>query len=473
MANDYLQTYLVPLAQKNYLQRAFGEALVPQLMYLALAPSEPIPAGSGGTVTNTVPGVQDIDLDPMVPGDDASVASNTYEWYIARIKQHSKSRPVPMNQAALTIEGAPGYWMQVMSEQAIACGTTLNLLARNALFKGYLAGNTVTYRANGNTTSVYLVSGNGFRTTIIDGEEQPISVSNTRTVEINGTSRIASGWTPLDSANPDGPGVLTITVALNVGANQAVKAEDRSRIIRPNNGGIDQLVPSDGATMALFRRAATELENDGVQPMLDKTYHCHVPPAVANELRSDNEFQRMYETRGSEYMADGSLGVIGNLRFFSNNQAPQIGKNNSPNTIATSGLPSSTRSTTFANYWFGELTNQGGTVINRSIVVGRNAIKTMYVDEAANMLAEAGAPIGPSRSSFAVVGATLQMMSGAANMGNVRVTIRPPIDKLGQVSDITWSTTRGYAVTSNLLSGQSNARNKRALVIETGYAPLD
>jgi len=26
MATDYLQTYLVPLAQKNYLQRSFGEA---------------------------------------------------------------------------------------------------------------------------------------------------------------------------------------------------------------------------------------------------------------------------------------------------------------------------------------------------------------------------------------------------------------------------------------------------------------
>ena len=472
MATDYLQTYLVPLAQKNYLQRSFGEALVPQIMYLALAPSEQMPAGSGGTVTNTVPGVQDVDLDPNVPGDDSTVGSNTYEWYIAKIKQHSKSRSVPMNQAALTLEGAPGYWMEIMREQAIACGTTLNLLARNALFRGYLAGNTVTYRANGNTTSVHLISGNGFRTTIIDGEEQPISVSNTRNVDINNTARVASGWTPLDAANPDGPGVLTVTVAINIGANLPVKAEDRSRIIRPNNAGIDALAASDGATMALFRRAATELENDGVPTMTDGTYHCHVPPAVANELRSDNEFQRMYETRGAAYMEDGSLGVVGNLRFFSNNQAPQIGKNNSPNTVATSTLPSSTRSTTFANYWFGELTNQKGTVINRSIVVGRNAIKTMYVDESANMLAEGGAPVGP-RSSFSVVGSTLQMMSGSANMGNVRVTILPPIDKLGQVSWITWSTTRGYAVTSNLLSGQSNARNKRALVIETGFAPLD
>lgn len=472
MATDYLQTYLVPLAQKNYLQRSFGEALVPQIMYLSLAPSEQMPPGSGGTVTNTVPGVQDVDLNPNVPGEDSTSASNTYEWYIARIKQHSKSRVVPMNQAALTLEGAPGYWMEIMKEQAIACGTTLNLLARNALFKAYLAGNTVTYAANGNTTSVHLVSGNGFRTTIVDGEEQPLSVNNTRNVEINGTARVASGWTPLDAANPDGAGVLTITVALNVLANQPVKAEDRSRIIRPNNGGLDSLVASDGATMALFRRAATELENDGAPTMPDGKYHCHVPPAVCNELRSDNEFQRMYETRGGLYMEDGSLGVVGNLRFFSNNQSPQPGRNNSPDTILTSTLPASGRTTTFAPYWFGELTNQKGTVINRSIVVGKAAIKTMYVDESANMLAEGGAPIGP-RSSFAVVGSTLQMMSGSNNMGNVRVTIRPPIDKLGQVSDVTWSTTRGYAVTSNLLSGQSNARNKRALVIETGFAPLD
>ena len=151
---------------------------------------------------------------------------------------------------------------------------------------------------------------------------------------------------------------------------------------------------------------------------------------------------------------------------FSNNQAPQPGSLNSPNPIA---VP--TRATSLAKGYYGELYNASNVQIQRSIVLGKGAISTLFMDESAMMLAEAGQPGGP-KTSFAMVGNQLQMMAGAGSMGNVRVTIRPPIDRAGQQVAISWTTTRGYPVTANLLSGQSNGRFKRALVVETGFEAL-
>ena len=67
--SDYLQQHLQPLAQSNFLQRAFEEALVPQVKFLAAAPYEKMPAGSDGHVIHTVAGNMDVDLDAVVPGE--------------------------------------------------------------------------------------------------------------------------------------------------------------------------------------------------------------------------------------------------------------------------------------------------------------------------------------------------------------------------------------------------------------------
>lgn len=470
--SDYLQQHLQPLAQSNFLQRAFEEALVPQVKFLAAAPYEKMPAGSDGHVIHTVAGNMDVDLDAVVPGEDAKTQSNSYEWYICKVKQYDGSQRVPMNQAALTLAGVEGFWIQKMRELAVNCGTKLNLLARNELYKGYLQGNTMTYAATAAATSVFLVSGNGFRTKIVNGIETALSVTNTRVVYIDGQERTATGWAPLDAALPDGPGVLTVSAVVTVAINRPVRDKNASRIIRPNQAtNIDDIGANDIATMAMFRRAAAELDNDFVPPMEDGCYHVHLSPNVCDQLRSDNEFQRMYETRGGAYMADGSLGVVGNLRFFSNNQTPQPGDRNSPNPLDVATATGGARTTQLSPHYYGELYNLEGVQIQRSIVLGKSAIKCKFEDESAMMLADAGAPIGP-QITWARVGSTLQLMAGSDKVGNVRITIRPPIDKRGQNTDITWSTTRGWAITSNLLSGQSNAQNKRAMVIETGFAPL-
>ena len=267
--SDYLESYPQPLAQDNFLQRAFEEALVPSTKFLAAAPYEKMPPGSDGRMIQTVAANMDIDLDPVVPGEDAKSQSNKYEWYKCDVKQWDGSQPVPMNQAQLTLAGVEGFWIQKFRELAVNCGTKLNLLCRNELYKGYLQGNTMTYAPTNNATSVFLVSGNGFRTRVVNKIEQPISPTNTRTVFIDGRQRTATGWAPLDAALPDGPGVLTVSANVTVAINRPVLDKNRSRIIRPNGAQhIDAISANDIATMAMFRRAAAELAIPQIQRQL-------------------------------------------------------------------------------------------------------------------------------------------------------------------------------------------------------------
>lgn len=463
---SYIQNHLVPLAQQNFLQRKFYEALKPELKYLALAPDELMAPGNGDTIIRTVPGTMSVEPTIIAPGADIVPQSNQYEHFVTTVKQIGSGLDIPTNQAAVTIEGVRGYFLQKFGELAVQCGTQLNFLARNALFKAYLGGNAIAYAANGNSTTLYLNTLNGFWDVVKNGQPSVISVANPRTITINGVSRLATGFSPIDADYPDGPGTLTISVAIDCPAGAVILAADRSRILRPNKAGFDTLQASDSATLRLFRRAASELENDGVPPMDDGKYHVHCAPYVQEEIASDNEYVRLFQGNPTGYIPDGSIGTIGNLRIFSNNQAPQPGTKNSPNPIA---VP--TRATQLAQGYYGELYNASGVQVQRSIVLGKGSISTLYMDESATLLAEAGQPSGP-KASFAMVGNQLQMMAGSGGMGNVRITVRPPIDRAGQQVSIGWTTTRGYPVVANLLSGQSNGRFKRALVVETGFEAL-
>ncbi len=464
---SYFQNFMVPLAQENYLQRAFYEALRPTLMYLAAAPYEEMQTGNGDTIIRTVPGRMNTTPTKILPGKDIVPESIQYEHFVTTIDQYGSGIDIPTNQAEFTLAGAKGYMLQKMIELADQAGAMTNRMARDAIFKAYLGGNTVVSVANGNTTTIRVAQLNGFWDTVKNGKPAPISPQNPRLITINNTARNAIGYEPDDENFPDGPGTLTLNSAFNALAGHVVLADDRSRILRPKNTTLDLLQPNDVATLALFRRAAAELSNDGVGTMSDGYYHVHCAPFIIQELGNDNEWQRALQGQGLEPLKkDGTVNVIGKLRFYDNNQSPQPGAQNSgtPITVPDRGTP-------LAAGYYGELTNAIGTQVQRSIVMGEKAVTTLYADEYKAMLAEAGQPVG-GRPSFAMVGNQLQMMANDSAMGNIRITIRPPIDRAGQQVAVGWTTTRGFAVYCNLLSGQSKGRYKRAMAVETGFESI-
>ena len=464
---SYFETHIIPLAQENFLQRSFFEALVTEMKYLAACPYEEMQTGNGDTIIRTVPGLMNSNPTILVPGNDLQPETTQYEHFVTSINQYGGSLDIPTNQAVLTLGGPQVYFAQKMKELATQAGQMTNRMARDAIFKAYLGGNAIVTVANGNTTTIHINTLNGFWDGVKNGKPSVISTTNPRVVKINGVSRNATGYTPDDDTYPDGPGTLTLSAAINAIAGDVVLAADRSRILRPKNATFDELAANDICTLAMFRRGAAELHNDSVGPNADGFYHVHCPPFVITDLMSDNEFQRMVQGMGTAaYPKDGSIGTIGNLRFFSNNAAPQPNVNNSgtPLTVPTRGTLLST------GYW-GEQYNINGVQIQRSVILGERAVTTLYADESKAMLAEAGQPVG-GRPSFTMVGNQVQMMASKADLGNIRITIRPPIDRAGQQVAASWTTTRGFPVYCNLLSGQSAGRYKRALVIESGFEAL-
>lgn len=461
-----ISSALQQLAQQNFLQRQFYEALYPSVKFLALAPFEEYKGRDGDTVTRTVSGRKKPKLIPLVPGQDPIPEQTSYEWFTTTISQFGDTDDVPMNQAFGTIEGAQGFFMQKMKELGGSCGSTMNLLTRNALYNRYMAGNAVTTAAGGPGVTVPVSTLNGFREVIVNGQPTTISVNNPRTITIGGVSRLAVGFNPTYAQWPDGPGTLTISVAHTWDADVPVLAADRSVIIRPGQAStIDDLQANDVPTVALFQRAAAQLKNDGVKP-IGGFYQVHISPFVEQELANDNAYQRLHEGIPSEYLKAGAIGHIGDLMFFRNDQTPQPGDFNSPDPLA---VP--TRGTLLDKFYCAELRNKSNVQIERSIVVGAGAISQLYVDEMANFISEAGY-IGKQGPKFAIMdGGALQMVMGE-NLGNVRVIIRPPLDRAGQQVAITWTATRGHPVYANLLSGQSAGRYKRAMVVETGHEPI-
>ncbi len=462
---SFISTQLQQLAQQNYLQRQFYDALVPTVMFLAAADLEEVTAGNGDTVIRTVPGRKTPVLSGITTGAEPTPQPTEYEWFRTTISQYLGTDDVPMNQAYGMI---PKYFLEKMKELGIQCGTSLNLQVRNSLYKAYLGGNSVATALGAVSTSLHITSGNGFREHIINGDPVSISATAPKTITIGGVAgtHSATAWTPDDANEPDGPGTLTLSAAASWAANAAVRASDRSAILRPNNvTTIDGINANDAASLALFRRAVARLSNDGVLPMADGYYHIHCSPFVIQELGSDNEYQRLFQGIPGQYLKDGSIGVIGNMKFFDNNQTPQPGTLNSPDPIT---VP--TRGTLLAPHYWGELYNVNDVQIERSIVIGRGSVSQMYVPELPAFISDAGY-IGKQQAGFQMVGEQLQMVMGPGT-GQVRVIIRPPIDRAGQITSITWSATRGYPVYANLLSGSSNGRFKKAIVVETGHDPI-
>ena len=147
------------------------------------------------------------------------------------------------------------------------------------------------------------------------------------------------------------------------------------------------------------------------------------------------------------------VGVRYGCVFFSNSESP---------TSVNTGTLISTRGLAFASpEIFAEVTNKSGIGIIRTIITGGGTLMEKWIDEQAEYVSEAGyqGKVG----SFAIVNNGIQV-----SIERTRYIIRAPQDRLQQTVSQSWSASLDFGVPSDLLGGQTSARFKRAVVIESG-----
>ncbi len=462
-----LGTILPPLAfldsivQDNTLAREFRDALFPQLLFRDEALPERWEINVGDIQVFTRASILAPTVTALVPGADPTPKIPAFEQWKVVAAQYGDSLDTHMPSSRTALAPIFARNAKTLGLQA---GESLNRLCRDKLFTSYISGDTITSAAGAPSATVAVGMLNGFTTVILNGEEVPVSPATPKLIRISGVPAPVEviQASPLDPLLPLGPGVLTLAAPATFAAGARVLSGDAPRIIRVGGAAtVDGLTPVSTLSLKEIRQAIATLRRNRVPLHPDGFYHVHLDPMAESQIFNDNEFQRLNQgvPDGLRY-ADQAVGRLLGALFFSNNQAPNI-YNSAPDGEA--GLIPNRPGTLSESSpeYFGDVRNASGTSILRTIVTGGGSIMEKYIDEESDYMTEAGyvGKVG----EFSIVNNGIQI-----NTERIRYIIRAPQDRLQQQVSQSWSWSGDWGIPTDLLGGQTDARFKRAIVIESG-----
>lgn len=449
------------LIQNNTVARVIGEQLFPGLMFRAAAYREEWEANVGQTMDFPMPGLFAVDTRPRTPGVAKANLQQDYERYRATMRPYGEQTQVHMPSNYVT---STSVYLEKLKALGLNAAQTLNRLPRNELYRCAAHGNAIVDLVAGVTARVSSL--NGFRETFDPATASPIPVSNANplTVLINGTAiaQTVILATPDNAAFPDGPGLLTFSGAPAAVANDTITTTDASVIIRPNGvANIDGIGAGDTLNMLLIKQAVTSLRRDSIRGCDDGYYHIHFDPQGELNLSEDNRFQRQIESLGldNDPYLTFSVGRTRSSTFFANNEVPAL------DTVDAAGLVASRPNAAALAQGAGdvgqELVNRTGIEIMKTIVIGGGALIEKYLDETAFMT-EAGV-------SGRIGGMSLENGRVDIDMDGIRFITKAPSDVYNEFVDLAWSFSGDWVCPSNVLTGRSGARFKRARLIESAF----
>lgn len=441
------------IIQSNALIKQFEDALHPQQLYRMDCSAQLWEAEAGDRQIFTRSAELTPTIDPIAPGQDPTPENQAYEQWFVQAGQLTKTLDthLPTNYVAI-----PGRLMRDTHTLGLNAGKSLNRVCRNKLFCAYAGGQTlVDNSATG--TSVVVGSINGFTEVVIDGQILGVSAANPLPVTIGGDAALVEAATPDDAVNfPFGRGTLTLSAAITFVIGEPCVSSQAPTVIYPAaKTDIDGLVTGDFIDLASVRAAVANLRANNVPPHPDGYYHCHLDPLAESQLFSDNEFQRINETRYEEVpYRQFVVGKTQGCLFYTNSESPGVG------TVATPLQTSRTAGdgpATLSRDIFAEVTNEDALGILRTVITGGGSIYEQYIDEG-RYISVAG--VTGQIGSFNITNNGLQIMTD-----RIRLVYRAPLDRLQQTIAQTWSWTGDFAVPSDVLTGRTAARYKRAVII--------
>lgn len=450
---------LLNLVQTGLLERAFHDALFPALRYRAEAQKEKWDANTGVEMIMTRPGLLAPVTKPMVPGQDPTPQTLSYEQWVARLDRYSGT--IDTHIPSSVVSNADQFQRNIHA-LGMQAGQSLNRLPRNELYSKYLGGQTnlIAAAASGDLT-LRVASVNGFTEVVTKGTiVRPTTVSTSAPLSItinNAGTLIVRNVIGFDLDNPDdplGPGTLFLdaTVGATVATRAPVTSSIKPRVVRSGGGNsVDAIGVSDILQLQDIQQVVSSLRKNNVLPHEDGTFHCHINTDGNNQLFTDPRWERLNQGRGAgqaEY-DEFFIGKLFGVSFFANNENPDL--NNSGARTATSTLAA------YSEEIGAETTNDSGVNIGRCIVTGRGALYERYLDESA-YVTEAGTT--GKVGEFQVINAGVEVQTD-----NIRLILRAPVNRTQDVVAATWSITTSFATPSDLTAG-GNERYKRAVVIE-------
>ena len=452
---------ILQLVQTNLLERAFHDALVPALLYRQEALFEEWVANVGTQVVMSRAGLLAPSIVPLQPGNDPIPQTLTYEQWVVTMARWSGTIDTHMPTAMLS---NADQFLRNIQQLGIHAGQTINRVSRNALFQPYLSGQTMSTVVTASTdTQIQVASVNGFTTVVNPATGvRPVAVSQATPLAITiqfGSLVLTNsviGYTLNNPNDPNSPGVLLLgsQVGQVVTARSPVLSSVAPVVVRAGGGaGVDAISAADTLTLQDINNAVQVLRTNSMQPHDDGWYHGHLPPIMNAEVFADPAWQRLNtalpdHSNYKQGWVNPTLGVM----FIMNAESP------TPQT--TSGLVSTGNAG--AQYAFdvgGEVTNNLGVNINRTIITGKGALLERGFDES-QYIGEAG--VTGKIGEFDVVNNGLSI-----GTDRIRLVIRSPLDRLQDVVSSTWSITTAFAAPSDITATSGPSLYKRAIVIES------
>ena len=423
---------LQPAIQEGYLEREFQDGLQSTVVFRSVADPEIFTAGVGETITKTRKGLKAPVTTPLNPASNTNLdngltpSSWTIEQYTYGIDMYGDT--IDLNTVTQGV-GIQRQFLHNANANGIQSGQSVDRIARNTLFDGYLGGHTRVRTTLGTPgVAVAVDDVRGFQTVLVNGKMEAVSATNTREVYIDDGTYTLVG-VAVDGTNvsttPGGKsGVLTfsgnVTVA-HATAGNAVVAKHAPTLLRPNaRATAAALQASDLFSMSIALDAVTQLRNNAV-PTVDGLYNCYLDNTSSRQLFADPDFKLLYQgSNAADEFRRARVIELLDLRFLPTTEAIQ-------QTI-------------------------GSVNVHRPIVVGSGAlIEGIWEDTAYEEMAGQGI-------SWVIDG--------------IAQVVRPPIDRLNQIIAQSWYYVGGFVCPTDATADQtiiptaSDAYLKRAVVIE-------
>jgi hypothetical protein len=449
---------VVNLVQSGLIERAFYDGLFPALLYRQEAQYEPWEGNIGTEIFSSRPGLLAPVTTPLVPGQDPIPQTYSWEQWVAKLGQYGGTIDTHMPTSAVA---SANLFIRNIQQLGLQAGMSLNRIPRNALFKSYLSGQTVSILVTAAVdTTLRVASLNGFTDVLSSGaniKPTPVSASTPLPITLmNGATPISLnviGFQADNADDPFGPGTLVLSAAIGaiVAVRSAVLSFDRPRIIRSGGGNsIDAISASDIFTLQDAINATMWLRNNNVLPHEDGYYHGHINTDANGQVFLDTAWRQLNQSLPDHmYYQRAFIGTIAGIAFYSNNE--------SPNNL-NSGVRTSTGTNAMYSRDIGaETTNETSVNIGRVVITGRGCLYEKGFDES-QYVSEAG--ITGKIAEFQVVNQGMQVMTE-----RIRLILAAPTNRLMDQVRSTWTITTSFPTASDITSGGPQ-RYKRAVVIE-------